>query len=118
MGANFIVQAQQIVSRLSNPIEPILFTIGVFEGKGATNIIPAKVTLEGTLRTMNEAHRSAIHGKLDGLAMQIASFNQGKADLSIKHGYPVLLNDASLTQHAVQALESNDVNLSKYTPCE
>ena len=113
MGANFIVQAQQIVSRLSNPIEPILFTIGVFEGKGATNIIPAKVTLEGTLRTMNEAHRSAIHGKLDGLAMQIASFNQGKADLSIKHGYPVLLNDASLTQHAVQALESNDVTCQK-----
>ena len=40
---NFIVQAQQLVSRLSNPIEPILFIVGVFEGIGVTNIIPAEV---------------------------------------------------------------------------
>ena len=85
-----MVQAQQIVSRLSNPIEPILFTIGVFEGKGATNIIPSKVMLEGTLRTMNEAHRSAIHGKLDGLAMQIASFNQGNATFQLSRGYRII----------------------------
>ena len=113
MGANFIVQAQQIVSRLSNPIDPILFTIGVFDGKGATNIIPPKVTLEGTLRTMNEAHRKAMHGKLENLANQIASFNQGSAILDIRHGYPVLMNDATLTRDAIQALESNDLSCQK-----
>ena len=113
MGANFIVQAQQIVSRLSNPIDPVLFTIGVFDGKGATNIIPPKVTLEGTLRTMNEAHRKAMHGKLEYLAKQIASFNQGNASLDIRHGYPVLLNDVVLTQQAVQSLESHGVHCQK-----
>lgn len=106
MGSNFVVQAQQIVSRLSNPIEPILFTIGVFEGKGATNIIPSKVMLEGTLRTMNEAHREAMHDKLESLANQIASFNQGCATVDIRQGYPVLLNDVVLTQDATEALES------------
>jgi len=113
MGANFIIQAQQIVSRLSNPIDPILFTIGVFDGKGATNIIPSTVILEGTLRTMNEAHRQAMHQKLEKLAEQIASFNQGKASLEIRHGYPVLQNDAAVTQDAVQALKSNDVSCQK-----
>ena len=113
MGSNFVVQAQQIVSRLSNPIEPVLFTIGVFEGKGATNIIPSKVMLEGTLRTMNEAHRKAMHDKLQSLAKQIASFNQGKATLETRHGYPMLFNDAALTQDAVQALELHDISCQK-----
>lgn len=110
MGSNFVVQSQQIVSRLSNPIEPILFTVGVFEGKGATNIIPSVVMLEGTLRTMNEVHRKAMHNKLESLAKQIASFNQGNASLDIRHGYPVLLNDAALTKDAVQALELHGIS--------
>ena len=109
MGSNFIVQAQQLVSRLSNPIEPILFTVGVFEGIGATNIIPAEVKLAGTLRTMNEEHREIMHKKLNDLAENIATFGQGTCLVDINQGYPVLINDAVLTDAAIHALDSTSL---------
>lgn len=110
MGANFIVQAQQLVSRLSNPIEPILFTVGIFEGIGATNIIPSEVQLAGTLRTMNEEHREIMHKKLNDLAENIATFGQGKSNVDIRHGYPVLVNNDMLTDAAIDALDSTSLN--------
>ena len=51
--------------------------------------------------------------KLDGLASKLPRLIKAKVTLDTRHGYPVLLNDAGITQHAVQALESNDVTCQK-----
>lgn len=59
--AALLMQLQQIVSRRANPLTPTVLSFGKIEGRGAINIIPDKVTLEGTFRTMDEKWRQEAH---------------------------------------------------------
>src|SRR5690606_26812036 len=70
---------------------------GKIEGKGATNIIPDIVTLEGTLRTMNEPWRESVHEQLQGLVAEISEKYGFHSELVIEKGYPVLVNDSEFT---------------------
>ena len=45
---------QQIVSRSAKPAMPSVLSIGKIIGLGATNIIPDKVEMEGTFRTLTK----------------------------------------------------------------
>src|SRR5690554_5874067 len=58
--SHIIVALQQIVSRLVPATIPTVLSFGRIEGLGATNIIPEKVEVEGTLRTMDEEWRKRI----------------------------------------------------------
>lgn len=97
MGAQFITSVQQIVSRKADPTIPCVLSFGHFEGLGATNVIPSKVHLKGTFRTMNEKWREEalilIKEHADAIAMAVG----GTAEVEISKGYPYLENNPSLT---------------------
>jgi amidohydrolase len=76
---------------------PTVVAFGNIEGKGATNVIPDKVEISGTFRTMNEAWRGKVHGELSRLAQSVAARYQAVAELRIEKGYPFLVNDGDLT---------------------
>jgi len=61
IASHIIVALQQIVSRNANPIIPTVISFGKISGEGRTNIIPDKVTIEGTVRTYDESWRRAIY---------------------------------------------------------
>lgn len=84
---------------------PTVLAFGKIEGKGATNVIPDVVTIEGTFRTMNEEWRGKAHEFLIRTAEGIAREMGGKCDFRIDHGYPVLFNDAEITGRARSAAE-------------
>ena len=48
--AQLILALQQVVSRKAPPKIPCVLSIGKIEAKGATNIIPDQVYMEGTFR--------------------------------------------------------------------
>ncbi len=101
-----IAIAEQFMSEAaqsSNGGIPTVIAFGKIEGKGATNVIPETVTLEGTFRTMNEVWRENVHQQLRTLITKIATENGGTALLEIKHGYPFLVNDEATTVRAKQA---------------
>src|SRR6478609_1441619 len=52
---------------------PTVVAFGKIEGKGATNVIPEKVEIAGTFRTMNEDWREKVHAHLKELAKQVAA---------------------------------------------
>ena len=97
MGAQFITSVQQIVSRNSDPTIPCVLSFGHFEGLGATNVIPSKVDLKGTFRTMNEKWREEALILIKEHADAIALAAGGKAEVEISRGYPYLENNPSLT---------------------
>ena len=98
MTAHILTALQQIVSRNANPIIPSVLTFGkIYSDGGATNVIPNKVHLQGTFRTMNEEWRFKAHQLMKNMAHQIALSMGGQCDLDIKVGYPTLYNDPSLT---------------------
>lgn len=76
---------------------PTVVAFGKIEGKGATNVIPDKVEIAGTLRTMNEEWRDEVHAELKRISEEVASKNNAKAELRVERGYPFLVNDVDFT---------------------
>lgn len=98
--AHILTALQQIVSRNANPTLPTVLTFGKIQSEGgATNIIPNRVRLMGTLRTMNEAWRYEAHQRIIKMATGIAESMGGHCDLRIEVGYPVLYNDPMLSEN-------------------
>jgi len=97
IASHIVVALQQIVSRNANPIIPTVVSFGKISGEGRTNIIPDKVSIEGTVRTYDESWRKSIHEKITHMASSIATAMGGSCEVRIAHGYPFLENDVQLT---------------------
>ncbi len=97
IGANIVTSLQQIVSRKCDPKIPCVLTFGYFEGLGDTNIIPSKVKLKGTFRTMDENWRTQAWKLIEAQASMIAESMGGTIEVEISKGYPFLANDAAVT---------------------
>lgn len=101
MTAQIITALQQVVSRFANPTMPSVLTFGkIYSDGGATNVIPNKVHLEGTFRTMDEDWRADAHIRMKKMAEQIAIGMGGTCTFNIVKGYPALLNHEALTHQA------------------
>lgn len=99
--AQVVTAIQQLVSRQTNPTLPAVITFGkIVSDGGATNIIPNAVSLEGTMRTLDEKWRAELHERLRQLVTGVAAAMGGEADLHIEKGYPFLKNDENLTRWA------------------
>lgn len=76
---------------------PIIIAFGSFIADGTYNVIPNEVTLKGTMRTFDESDRKIVKNKIKEFCAEVASSFNVEADLFIEQGYPVLINDVSLT---------------------
>lgn len=111
--SHVIVALQQVVSRNASPSVPSVLSFGRVTANGATNIIPDKVMVEGTFRTMDEEWRADAHTKITRLAKEIAQSMGGDCDIEIRKGYPYLVNDEKLTlqarENAIQYMGAENV---------
>ncbi|MBL7919452.1 MAG: amidohydrolase [Bacteroidia bacterium] len=76
---------------------PTVIAFGKIEGNGATNVIPEKVELAGTFRTMDEKWRESVHQQLKNTVKNISTKHNVESVLRIEKGYPFLVNDKDLT---------------------
>lgn len=98
----FIIDAEGVARSKENNI-PTVIAFGKIEGKGATNVIPESVYLAGTLRTMDEAWRLTVKGKIKAIIHAVCNQYQAKTDINIIDGYPFLTNDLEITAQCKQA---------------
>jgi amidohydrolase len=98
--AQFITALQTIASRLAPPGIPTVLSIGKVVAQGATNVIPEKVELEGTFRTMDEAWRAKAHEHIHKIAKNCGEMCGVSIDVRIEKGYPVLVNHPEITEKA------------------
>ncbi|MBI1838454.1 MAG: amidohydrolase [Flavobacteriia bacterium] len=98
IGATIVTSIQQIVSRRCDPIIPSVLTFGHFEGIGETNVIPSKVLLKGTFRTLNEVWRAEALDLIQSQITLIAQSMGGSAEVTISKGYPYLENNPKVTK--------------------
>lgn len=102
---------------------PTVLAFGKIEGNGATNVIPERVYVEGTFRTMNEEWRAKAHEFMKRTAEAMAKDMGGVCEFRIEHGYPFLVNDETLTTNAKASAENylgkeNVVELEKRMTAE
>ncbi len=106
LASTLITTLQQIVSRNANPLLPTVLTFGkIWSDGGATNIIPDRVHIYGTLRTLDESWRNEAHRLLERNTHGLIAALGGKCALEIRKGYPPLYNDPGATADARQLAE-------------
>lgn len=100
ISALVITGLQQVISRKGNPLIPSVLTFGKIAGGFATNVIPGKVEILGTFRTMDEKWRYEAHKWIKEFTEQTCAAYGAKAIVEIPVGYPSLFNDPALTNLA------------------
>ncbi len=96
-----------IISRYSDPKVPSVLSFGKINSNGgATNVIPDKVTIQGTFRTMDENNRSHIQKIIKDIVKNISKAYGAKSKVNIKVGYPTLYNNPELTLRSMAHAEN------------
>jgi amidohydrolase len=103
--ARIVLAIEALPARELDITTPAIVTVGAIHGGVRNNIIPEQVELIGTLRTLDEAARTALHAKLERTAAKTAEASGATAEVSIFRGYGVLTNDAALTAWGRGVLE-------------
>jgi amidohydrolase len=96
VAAQVIVAIQQLVSRHTDPLQPLVITLGKIEGGFARNVIAPSVRLEGTVRSFDPALRARLPALLERTVAGITQAFGARHELNYRLGYPSLRNDASL----------------------
>lgn len=97
VASQVVVGLQEAIGRRIPADVPVVLAFGKFDAPGTTNVIPPKVKLEGTFRTLDENWRSVAHEEIRQTATRIASSMGAHADCRIIDGNPSLTNDPALT---------------------
>ena len=104
IASTILLQLQQVVSRIIPTTIPSILSFGKIIGNGATNILPPKVEIEGTLRTFSEEWRKKAKKHIVSIAKSTAESMGATCEIKIKDGYPVLKNDALLVQKSKKTM--------------
>ena len=80
---------------------PTVLSFGRIIADGATNVIPERAELAGTLRCFDESIRTKQHERIIAVCNEIAAKHGGRCEVNIVHGYPVLINNKLLTQRSI-----------------
>ncbi|MFL5802291.1 MAG: M20 family metallopeptidase [Roseiflexaceae bacterium] len=76
-----------IVARRINPLQPAVVSLGEIRGGAASNVIPAEVFLQGTLRSFDPEVREQLLEEVERALALVRAFG-GDYRLEIERGYP------------------------------
>jgi len=106
IAAHVILSLQGVSSRMINPIRPFVISVGAVHSGTKENIIPDVATLEGTIRTLDEATRKLAKKKVEEVARGVCKTFGASAEVEFeKDAYPVTVNDPKATEKAVRVLK-------------
>jgi amidohydrolase len=104
--AEFIQALQTIRSRTFSGHEPGVVTIGTVHGGQRHNIIPAEVTLSGTIRTFRPEMSTLAEARLRAILKGITEAAGATGEVVLyERGAPATINQIELTRETVPALE-------------
>jgi IAA-amino acid hydrolase len=105
--AKLIVELQTIVSRETDPFSPTVVTVGSIHGGEAMNVIPERVKITGTYRSLTTAGLEIVKRRIEEIAVGVAETNRCKATVTHPfEDYPATSNDAACWTAARKAAES------------
>jgi amidohydrolase len=102
--AQVLTQIKALISQEVDARQPVVLTFGKIEGGSRFNILADTVTLEGSLRYLQDAVRQKV---ITALKRHLAGLAQATGTaIELKHTaiYPILRNDPLLAERAVKLL--------------
>jgi len=101
IASQIVLALQTIASRNADPIHQLVVSITSFETDStAFNVIPSKVLLKGTVRTLDPELRDLAERRIEEIASGIASAMGAEATVEYQRNYPVMVNSEEQTEFA------------------
>jgi amidohydrolase len=93
--AHFVTQVQSVVSRMIEPVEPAVVTIGAIHGGVIHNVIPDSVRMLGTVRSFSAEVRRQMPERIETILRGCCDAHRAAYDFEYLWRYPVTSNDAA-----------------------
>ncbi|MCV6584910.1 MAG: M20 family metallopeptidase [Marinibacterium sp.] len=107
MAAQAVLALQTIASRNADPVDQVVVSVTSFETSStAFNVIPQRVTLKGTVRTMSPAMRDLAEKRIGEICAGVAQTFGGTAAVDYVRNYPVMVNSEAQTEFAAEVARS------------
>ena len=103
--SHLVIALDEIRTRELGLADGGVLTIGSIHGGTAANVIADTVTLQGSLRAMNEQIRHHMKTRLTEISRGIAAVYRAEATVSFDSGCPCLKNDAKVSASVTQTLK-------------
>ena len=101
MAAQAVLALQTIASRNADPVDQVVVSVTSFEtGSNAFNVIPQKVHLKGTVRTLSKEMRALAEERMKAICEGIAATFGGSVVVDYHRGYPSMVNHEEQTAFA------------------
>lgn len=97
-GSQLVVNLQQIVSRRVSPQSAAAVTVGSFVSGGATNVIPDKAVIKGTVRTYDAHSRAVIQQAMEQIIRSTCEAAGAEVELEYVQDCPSIWNDPEETK--------------------
>jgi len=99
--ADLIQSFQMVQTREIDALKPTVIMFGRIEGGTRSNVIPERVTLEGTARYLyrtGEGANEDLRGRLERIADGVCRAHRTEYRLDFKASHPALINDRFMTE--------------------
>jgi len=107
MAAQAVMSLQTIASRNADPIDQVVVSVTSFETSSkAFNVIPQKVHLKGTVRTLSPEMRDLAEERIKGICEGVAATFGGSVVVDYHRGYPVMVNSDEQTEFAAEVAKA------------
>jgi len=104
VACEIVTAIQVFVTRRLDIFDPAVVTVAKIDGGSTNNVIPEAANLLGTIRTLSEATREAVHAGIRRVAEGIAQAHECEADVQLERGFPVTNCDARAVGVAERAV--------------
>lgn len=106
IGCQIVTALQQCVSRMSNPEDAVVLTIGTFRGGETKNAVAREVEITGIHRTPTLQHRAEMNAHICSIAQGIGSAMGAEVDVTIDDGAACVINDSAMSALVMKTAEA------------
>ncbi|SIO27425.1 hippurate hydrolase [Rhodovulum sp. ES.010] len=107
VASHIVVALQSIASRTIDPLRQVVVSVCTFRTESeASNVIPPRVLLRGTVRTLEEKVRQTAEARLKEIVAHTARAFGARAEIDYRRGYPVTENRPAEAEFAATVAEA------------
>ena len=102
--AEMLLALQTIVSRRTNPFDPVVVTVGAIRAGTKATIIPDEAVFSATIRSFSDGARRDTLDSCVRICQSVAAAHDLTAEVSVSPGYPATVNDPTEFEFAAETI--------------
>ncbi len=100
VACEIVLALQTLVTRRTDAFDPVVVSVTRISSGTTNNVIPASAALLGTIRSVSERARRAVHDGIRRVVAGVAAAHEVEARVNVIEGYPVTVNHDAFARFA------------------